>query len=608
VYSSSSSLQQRDGAKKTDGASTTTLYESLKSQYALFRAGITGEKVGELRVGDSLVNRLRDVDMQLDAMQEDIYRDAVDWQVVQTYTKIFRAYTPLFAAYTDRAFPSDSEIDVALRYALRYEVGGFYSGVQDFENAVTKQSARQAQRAFARMSIAYDHFIKAGDLYENYEDVERANTEAGFLKSYFSDQTGGQKLLGMEMKQGGMSYIAPSIEAPGLQDEVVLLKGPDKGRTGIVLWITKGDGNSYQGASPDVVVKLKARSPSPSSSSQSAAASGAAGSSSSSDRSETNSFAAAANTHSEVRQYPYSIVAKTTPPDVQFVDDLLAAYIASAISSGIMYPIDTYKTRIQSGQKGIPPLSDGGFWGLWKGVPYFIADPNDAVYIASYGLLKPALLAPVDVTNPFQVFTALTLAGSIGDAVGSIFRVPMEIVYKKVQTGATSNGRSALMGLLKSPNAEAILLSWLAVLCRDVPFAGLQIALFDVFKNALSFLDDQGWSTFAQRALWGASAGGTAAFLTTPFDILTTNIINAAEGREVDQQDKTSSSPSSSILATFEKAWKDVFSSGGGVSALFTGAVPRMLFFSPAAMIFFAVYETCSDVFGQIRSGNAFWQ
>ena len=46
---------------------------------------------------------------------------------------------------------------------------------------------------------------------------------------------------------------------------------------------------------------------------------------------------------SQVRTYPYAWLAKTTPAEVQFADDLLAAYVASALSSGIMYPIDTYK-------------------------------------------------------------------------------------------------------------------------------------------------------------------------------------------------------------------------------------------------------------------------
>ena len=59
--------------------------------------------------------------------------------------------------------------------------------------------------------------------------------------------------------------------------------------------------------------------------------------------------------HKEVKSYPYSLVAKAVTPEVQFLDDFLIAYVASAISSGIMYPIDTFKTRIQLNKPGIPP-------------------------------------------------------------------------------------------------------------------------------------------------------------------------------------------------------------------------------------------------------------
>ena len=44
-------------------------------------------------------------------------------------------------------------------------MGAFYSGVQDLESAISKKSARQTQRAFAKMSLAYDHYLKAGNLY-----------------------------------------------------------------------------------------------------------------------------------------------------------------------------------------------------------------------------------------------------------------------------------------------------------------------------------------------------------------------------------------------------------------------------------------------------------
>ena len=233
--------------------------------------------------------------------------------------------------------------------------------------------------------------------------------------------------------------------------------------------------------------------------------------------------------HREVKSYPYSLVAKTIEADVQFFDDLVTAYIASAISCAVMYPLDSYKTRQQLGKTGIPSWNEGGVLGLWNGVQYFIADANDAVYVAVYSLIKPALLAPVNPNNPTAVFVALCLSGSLGDAVGSIFRLPAELITKQIQSGAARNGGEAIAKLLKANVPRVVVLSWLAILCRDMPFAGLQIALYDLYKNLLSFLDEAGVNIYVQRLLWGAFAGSTAAYLTTPFDIVTTNILTAAQ-------------------------------------------------------------------------------
>lgn len=448
----------------------------LRDRFTVLRSDVTGEKIGTLRVGDSLVSRLRAVDLELNNIQEDIFKEPADWDVIAVYPKVLRAYSTLFTAYTDRAFPSNDPIDKALKYALRYEVGALYGGVQDLEKGIEKKSARQAQRAFAKISLAYDHYLKAGDLYLGYDKFDRENTEAAYGNQVYA-----------ELAKTKLSYVAPSLEAPGLQDDVVLLKGPDKGRTGKVLWISKGE--KLQGAS--VVVKLEAKS---------------------------------VGKHREVNSYPYSLVAKTTPPAVQFIDALSAAYVASAISSGIMFPVDTYKTRIQSGSRGIPLAAEGGIFRLWSGVQFFILDANDAVYVAAYGLIKPAFLVPVDPTNAIAVFIALTLAGALGDAIGSVFRVPCEIVCKQVQTGRLTaaqgsvvlyetvrdsiNGNSVKRGNNVGASVRRVVaLSWIAVLCRDMPFAGLQIAFFDGYRSLFSFLDEAGWSTFSQRAVWGAFAG-----------------------------------------------------------------------------------------------------
>ena len=90
------------------------------------------------------------------------------------------------------------------------------------------------------------------------------------------------------------------------------------------------------------------------------------------------------------------------------------------------------------------------------------------------------------------------------------------------------------------------------------------------------------------EAILGAIGGGTGAFLTTPFDIVTTRIIASTEsargegagegGKQLKAEAPTPASIVNEILA--EK----------GPAGLFQGALQRTLYWAPAVGIFLSSY------------------
>ena len=140
------------------------------------------------------------------------------WDLVSAYPAQLRSYVPVFTAYTDAAFPSETiPSDQGLRVALRYEVGRFFASVERFKQAVSREALKEAYLAYADMSLHFDRYLHVGGLYTYYDDL--ITTEA-----FFSDKD-------------AIVYESPKRDKPLERDLVILIDGPDKGKTGILLAI-----------------------------------------------------------------------------------------------------------------------------------------------------------------------------------------------------------------------------------------------------------------------------------------------------------------------------------------------------------------------------------
>lgn len=305
-----------------------------------------------------------------------------------------------------------------------------------------------------------------------------------------------------------------------------------------------------------------------------------------------------------------------------------AAFVGSTVSTLIMHPLDTIKTRLQVGigdedggedgdgdsEKDVPWQNQGGaavlgmsstaapasasakvtvaageasaitststsvgtFDNLYQGLTgnLFKEVPPSAVYLGVYETVKYALSPKV---APAYLLLVYLVAGAAGETVGSIIRAPAEAVKSLVQSNAKDNALEAAKSVLGTAEGRAnVFRAWSASIGRDVPFGAIQLAAFETIKayilnNPNIEIDS---STLLSEAVIGAFAGGLGALVTNPTDVITTRIIT---------QDTTEDP-----LGVVEMGKKIYDENGAG--AFFVGWGARVGYWAPAISIFLTCY------------------
>mmetsp|Transcript_27853 Transcript_27853/g.64514 ORF Transcript_27853/g.64514 Transcript_27853/m.64514 type:complete len:193 (-) Transcript_27853:565-1143(-) len=149
------------------------------------------------------------------------------WDLVETYPPQLRSYVSVLTTYTDSAFPSDKPTDKGLRVALRYEVGRFFASLERLRQATSRKALDEAYVAYSDMSLHFDRYLRVGGLYTYYDDS--ISTEPYFRG--ISETT--------------LVYEDPMKDPAEVRDLIMLCKGPDKGKTGIVIGIYPDGKNTY---------------------------------------------------------------------------------------------------------------------------------------------------------------------------------------------------------------------------------------------------------------------------------------------------------------------------------------------------------------------------
>ncbi|KAG8377067.1 hypothetical protein BUALT_Bualt09G0129600 [Buddleja alternifolia] len=297
---------------------------------------------------------------------------------------------------------------------------------------------------------------------------------------------------------------------------------------------------------------------------------------------------------------------ETAPPihdGLHFWQFMIAGSIAGSVEHMAMFPVDTLKTRMQAitSSSKTPSItlrqSLGsimkleGVAGLYRGIAAMGlgAGPAHAVYFSVYESSKKFLSAG-NPNNSLAHAASGVLATVTSDAVIT----PMDVVKQRLQLkGSPYKGvGDCVKRVMMEEGFGAFYASYRTTVVMNAPFTAVHFATYEAAKRLLMKVSPESGGddeTLVVHATAGAAAGALAAVLTTPFDVVKTQL----QCQGVCGCDRFSSSSTGDVIQIIVK--KD------GYAGLMRGWIPRMLFHAPAAAICWSTYEAVKSFFQQIK-------
>ncbi|KAK3006348.1 hypothetical protein RJ639_017411, partial [Escallonia herrerae] len=166
-----------------------------------------------------------------------------------------------------------------------------------------------------------------------------------------------------------------------------------------------------------------------------------------------------------------------------------------------------------------------------------------------------------------------SVASLFSTFLGTVLRVPSEVIKQRLQSGIYDNLGEAVIGTWSQDGLRGFFRGTGATLCREVPFYVAGMGLFAESKKVVQKLlgrDLEPWETI----MVGAISGGLIGVSTTPFDVIKTRMMTATQGQ-----------PVSMTMIAFSILSQE------GPLGLFRGCVPRFFWIAPLGAMNLAGYE-----------------
>ncbi|XWS07900.1 hypothetical protein CRYUN_Cryun41cG0032100 [Craigia yunnanensis] len=274
-----------------------------------------------------------------------------------------------------------------------------------------------------------------------------------------------------------------------------------------------------------------------------------------------------------------TVVAVAPPVEIpagSVLKSALAGGLACALSTSLMHPVDTIKTRVQASTLSFPEiiskLPQIGVRGLYRGsIPAILGQFSS--HGLRTGIFEASKLLLINVAPNLPDIQVQSMASFCSTFLGTAVRIPCEVLKQRLQAGLFDNVGEALVGTWQQDGLKGFFRGTGATLCREVPFYVAGMGLYAESKKLAQQLlrrELEPWETIVV----GALSGGLAAVVTTPFDVMKTRMMTAPGGR-----------PVSMSMVAFSILRHE------GALGLFKGAVPRFFWIAPLGAMNFAGYE-----------------
>jgi len=284
-------------------------------------------------------------------------------------------------------------------------------------------------------------------------------------------------------------------------------------------------------------------------------------------------------------------------PALTLTDYQFAAGVASMTTKFVVYPLDTLKTRLQSPllrRRDVLRAAARDLRSLYAGLGTAVLGslPYSLVYTPAYEWLKSHIFTTSDF-----------LAGCFAGFIGSLARVPIDGIKKRVQLGLYPSALEAVRDLFGHQGPWRVLCAvyrgWPAQVLYDVPYQAVQFTTLGLlrshFRNSQHHTAGDGKNRQTTRptsspldnALIGGLTGIVTSLVTEPMDVVRTRMLTS-----VTQERSRNMSWAGCMAETVRvEGWR----------ALWKGSVPRLLSVSINSALWYLAYEAVRSHLLELR-------